>query len=202
MVLGAVRLRTWARPERANGVLRPVTAERGVVRIGPARHDMEARMVAGQVRFLTRARRESARVAEWHGTARKGAVWRASIRHVLGGALDGRRWGSTPHRGTARKRSPRGWDWQSSAGRGVAGHGERYWQTPGFKSPERTTSKEVQESDGNRMYRHGSARSDSARHGGHVPGMTTQGKEHNGGPGVLSPRPPQARQLTHPGGYQ
>lgn len=248
MVLGAVRLRTWARPERASGEASPVqvcrgTASRGVAGFGKARRAMaghgpvrrgrEARMVVGQVRFLARARRESARGAAspgWHG---QGSYGRGVA--GLGGALDGRRWGSTPHRGAARKRSCRGTvaARRGMARQGRARHGRQLGRSEeGFDSPPERGPKgllERREWAGLGRAWRGVARRGKARGalladtGVQVPGAhdresgswsawepnglawfgaTPQGKEHNGGPGVLSPRPPQARQLTHPGGYQ
>ena len=210
MVLGAVRLRTWARPERVRGVRGHVAVSRGKAgwdrsrpgkswigeeRCGAVCHGREARVVVGQVRFLTRARPERALGGVTPGKALRGKAPMGAARQVLGGALDGRRWGSTPHRGAARKRSCSGtaglgMAWQGGARQGKAGQGkawERYWQTPGFKSPERTASKEVLA---------------GARRGVVWRPEARQGKEHNGGPGPRNPRPPQARQLTHPGGYQ
>ena len=71
------------------------------------------------------------------------------------------------------------------AWQGKARHGERYWQTPGFKSPERTTAKAVQGSHGS-MVR-----------------CDPEGKEHNGGPGLgIRGHHKQGITLTHAGGYQ
>ncbi len=167
-------------------------------------------MVVGGVRLLTEGRRESARVVarrgstrHGHGVARLGGAWKG-----MEGSSDGRRQGSTPCPSTARKgiwrgETPRvqlGYRWarlivagHGKAVLGPARHGERYWQTPGFKSPERTARKGYWKGL-EELGRPWSGRASS--------GPARQGKEHNGGPGVLSPRPPQARQLTHPGGYQ
>lgn len=131
MVLGAVRLRTWARPERASGEASPVqvcraTASRGVAGRGPywpvtawSGESWKARVVVGQVRFLTRARPERALGGVTPGKALRGKAPMGVEWHVLGGALDGRRWGSTPHRGAARKRS-----WRGEARRGRTRSGQ------------------------------------------------------------------------------
>src|SRR5699024_12016400 len=106
MVFGAVRLRTWARPERVRGVRghvavrrgkagwgrsQPGKSWRGLERCGAVCHGMEARVVVGQVRFLARARRESASALArlgvaptgmtGRGMARHGQVRRGSVRH-------------------------------------------------------------------------------------------------------------------------
>lgn len=174
MVLGAVRLRTWARPERARGPVEHDPAGHGCARRGKARRvtarrgrSWGARMVVGQVRFLTRARRESAcgwSVSGWPrsgllrpGTACMGAAWivpewlrTARLGWWLGWSQAG--FDSLPEHGpkgltqrsvkARRGRARRGAAGLGRARKGAARHGERYWQTPGFKSPERTVRKD------------------------------------------------------------
>lgn len=105
MVFGAVRLRTWARPERARGVHGHVAARRGKAgwdrsrsgkswrgaeRCGAVCHGREARMVVGQVRFLARARPERAHVAARRGSARSGTVSRGTAGQVAAGLVSAR----------------------------------------------------------------------------------------------------------------
>lgn len=124
MVLGAVRLRTWARPERATGGTRPGPDGQGAAQWGSSRRGREARMVVGQVRFLTRARRESAQGSVCqcearYGRARRGVTWQG-----MEGSSDGRRQGSTPCPSTARKGYWRGEVWSGEASRVGARPGE------------------------------------------------------------------------------
>lgn len=82
MVLGAVRLRTWARPERARVVARLAEAMSGQARPDMEWLYMEARVVVGQVRFLARARLDRAQGAESPGKPQRceaslGPAWKA-----------------------------------------------------------------------------------------------------------------------------
>lgn len=160
-------------------------------------------MVGGGVRLLTEGRRESAHVAARRGSDRSGTVSRGTAGQVAAGlgsarfgmATHGRQLGwsqvgfdSLPGRGPQGLTARHGGLGRGGAGPVLARHGERYWQTPGFKSPERTARK------GSRNAVAGSGKASL--------GIAGYGLAHGGSPGGRSPGLPHSNQSLHQEGYQ